>query len=117
MAPAAVRLAHSTATADPQPPSLRRRERARGGLRCWVPEHGVVLDRVDRGFDFGIWRILALGPATNGQATIGHVAGVNYDLEGGPSRSRSDRVKGRPRERSPSGEDVRRGVEAKGRVT
>lgn len=117
MAPAAVRLAHPTATADPQPSSLRRRERARGGLRRLVPEHGVVLDRVDRGFDSGIWRILALNPATNGNATIGHMAGVTYDLEGGPSRSRSDQVKGRPHERSPSGEDVRRGVEAKGRVT
>ena len=72
---------------------------------------------VDRGFESGIWRILGLGPATNGKATIGHVAGVNYDLEGGLSRSRSDQVKGRPHEQSPSGEDVRRGVEAKGRVT
>ena len=75
------------------------------------------MDRVDRGCESGIWRSLALGPATNGNATIGHVAGVNYDLEGGPSLSRIDRVTGRPRERSPSGEDVRRGVEAKGRVT
>lgn len=58
---------------------------------------------VERGFESGIWRILALGPATNGKATIGHMAGVNYDLEGGPSRSRSDAVKAAPTSDPPRG--------------
>lgn len=57
-----------------------------------------------------------MGPATNGNAKIGHLAGVNYDSDGVLGRGRCDPATG-SRERSPSGAENRRGVEAKGRVT